>query len=389
MPDEPQRLLNPCGLKEDERTAAKIWELLRRNTGFRSTVEDLRRLDQVIRNAAKEARDAAGKVRNAPESDRGEAEKALEKARARYRLTWERSRHLVESVGRRHVFAGIALQWLVPDPVFMLTRLTFTRRGRVREVTCELRPDDPRLRDPRKWPWGVGRDRTGGCLEVRGPEIHWQTSNKRRCCDRVIFVREWRGWKPGQRLFTCDTPWPETPQGFQQAIQFAWRRDYDSRPVNPITKTRGDSPHAQECTCFGEGARGEPWQRMIESTLLAGDYRIFAIPKTVLTKGAATAMGDWLASHLKKGCDLCGDLLRRGLPNDAELLGTEDEWKDWLAHKAKQKRNGPKDTHFYRRCRYLDSLVSDIYPKFEPATLLAPPKHRARGKKYIPKGRQS
>ncbi len=120
---------------------------------------------------------------------------------------------------------------------------------------------------------------------------------------------------------------------------------------------------------------------------LARDYRVFAIPKTILTKGSADALGKWLADKLKMGSDLYGNLLRDELLDESELLGLTTEWKDWLVHGSKQTVGSHKDTYFYRRCKYMDSLVAMVYPQFSVAKLLAKPTHRARGKQYHRKGR--
>lgn len=129
----------------------------------------------------------------------------------------------------------------------------------------------------------------------------------------------------------------------------------------------------------------EDASNVIRFNRLANDYRVFAIPKTILTKASADTMGQWLADHLKRGSSLYGDLLKGKLLNEAELLGTTNEWTDWLAHQAGNLAGVHKDTHFYRRSRYMNSLVDLVYPRFEIGKLLAPPTHRARGKQYVRK----
>ncbi len=125
--------------------------------------------------------------------------------------------------------------------------------------------------------------------------------------------------------------------------------------------------------------------RQIQFTELANDYRVFAIPKTILTKATADQMGEWLATELKRGSNLYGDLLKDKLLNETELFGTTNEWADWLFHKSGRRTGIAKDTHFYRRCGYIQSLVDSIYPSFDISKLLASPKHRARGKPYVRK----
>jgi len=120
---------------------------------------------------------------------------------------------------------------------------------------------------------------------------------------------------------------------------------------------------------------------------LADNYRVFAVPKTILTKGSAKAMGDWMEAELKKGSNLYGDLLKGELLDESELLGLATEWDDWLNHESKQTGGSYKSTYFYRRRDYMESLVSLIYPQFILAKLLSKPAFRARNKKYVRKGR--
>jgi hypothetical protein len=127
--------------------------------------------------------------------------------------------------------------------------------------------------------------------------------------------------------------------------------------------------------------------QMIRFNNLRDRYRVFAIPKTILTKGSSDAVGKWLADELKKGSELYGNLLRRELLDEGELLGLTTEWTDWISHESKRSTSIPKDTYFYRRCGYMNSLVSLIFPEFDLATLLAKPTHRTRGKKYNRKRR--
>ena len=95
-----QPAYNPCSLAEQEQTPAKIWELLRRNEAFRADVQRLVKLDSTERNHH---------ARNG--QYHGSA--------------WHKSRRLVERVRKRHPFAGIALQWLVPEPLFLVHRVTW------------------------------------------------------------------------------------------------------------------------------------------------------------------------------------------------------------------------------------------------------------------------
>jgi hypothetical protein len=130
---------------------------------------------------------------------------------------------------------------------------------------------------------------------------------------------------------------------------------------------------------------GDDLYQVIRFKEIARYFRVFAIPKTIFTKAGAEAMGEWLGAELKNGSDRYGGLLKGKLPNESELLGTTTEWTDWLSDHARIPAGVTRDTHFYRRCCYMDSLVALIFPEFEVGKLLAPPTHRARGKKYVRK----
>ena len=122
--------------------------------------------------------------------------------------------------------------------------------------------------------------------------------------------------------------------------------------------------------------------QIIRFDRIAKHYRAFAIPKTVITKGSADKLGAWLTAELKKGSALYGDLLKTELLDEGELLGLRTEWNDWLHRGAKETSRVSKDTYFYHRCAYMDSLVALVFPDFNLAKLFAKPTHRARGKKY-------
>lgn len=404
MAHAPQNLQNPCLLDENEQIPAKIWELLRRNENFRADVARLTKLDAKERNNWKKTGKYHGPA-------------------------WQKSWRLVERIEAQHPFAGVALQWLVPEPLFHCSIVTRSRGKKWTEQAGEgMTPD---INDEKHWSW---RDPSqldvGGHPMRRGPEVYWTKSKFKRFRSWVNPIMEWRrySWP-----FTVEHSWTDAPPEFRRRFQFIWRRHFDSRPTNPITKDRRDSPAPHETNFFhgwnlmqlvsrahGQIRQANEWllkapfpslptkigsltkvpqaelrltdlesARLFTFDELVQDYRVFATPKTILTKASADAMCDWLADELKKGSDLYGNLLKGKLLNEGELLGTASEWADWLAYKAKQISGTAKDTHFYRRCRYMKSLVSLIYPVFDIARLLAPPKHRARGKKYVPKGRQN
>lgn len=226
----------------------------------------------------------------------------------------------------------------------------------------------------------------------RGPHVHWTKSRFKALRSKVNPILEWKRY---QWPFTVDRAWPDAPAEFRREFQFIWRRHFDCRPKNPISNDRCDSPEPHETDFFqgwnlmqrilSNNCNLEDATRQIRFTELANDYRVFAIPKTILTKATADQMGEWLATELKKGSNLYGDLLKDKLLNETELFGTTNEWADWLFHQTGRPTGVAKDTHFYRRCHYMDSIIEAIYPSFDISKLLAPPKHRARGKPYVRK----
>lgn len=399
--------LNPCLLDENEQIPSKIWELLRRNTDFREVVRRLSVLDAKERNDYQRTGQYHGSA-------------------------WNKSWQLVGRVAAKHPFAGVALQWLVPEPLFHCSIEEWSRGGKGKKfVVLQVgEGTTPDINDTAHWAWQDPNEHDiAGHPMRRGPEVFWTRSRSTQLRSKVNPILEWKQYP---WPFTIEHSWSDAPVEFRRQFQFIWRNRFDCRPTNPITKDRRDSPAPHE-TRFFQGwsltqlvkrahdqiRQANEWlvkspfpsvptkigslahipqaelqltdvelARLLMFNELVGDYRIFAIPKTILTKASADAMGKWLAGELKRGSDLYGNLLKGKLLNEGELLGTTSEWADWLAHNANQSSGIAKDSHFYRRCRYMDSLVSFIYPIFDLARLLAPPKHRARGKKYVPIGRQ-
>jgi hypothetical protein len=329
-----------------------------------------------------------------------------EKTRKYHGAAWEKSWRFVEKVGARQPFAGVALQWLVPEPLFCVRRVTFPhgkkwkRRPAFSPRLIEVgEGTTPNTTDRTHWRWWKNSRLANhaGRLIRRGPEVHWTTSRIKRLRDKVDPLKEWRDYFKDGRTFKMETPWRDAPPQFRRQFQFIWRSRFDCRPTNPISKDRSDSPHPHESNFFHswrlDGFRAsnlshENLVKMLKFNELADNYRIFAVPKTILTKASANVMGKWMTDELKRGSRLYGDLLKDGLLNEAELFGTTPEWTEWLARNTQQTSGSSKDSHFYRRCHYMDSLVALVYPLFDIAKLLAPPKHRARGKKYVPKGGQ-
>ena len=391
------KLFNPCSLNENEQIPAKIWELLRRNEAFKRTVLSLMKYDQ--RAKAVDAKIRVYLNRGIRQGqDTPESRELLALCSFRNKTSAPAMR-LVENIGEKHPFAGVALQWLVPEPLFHCHVATWPRGKKWKErgvfVTRFLRVGEgvtPNIKD-KGWVWrNPEKPDVGGHPMRRGPEVYWTKSRFKRLRSWVNPILEWKqySWP-----FTVEHSWADAPAQFRREFNFIWRRQFDCRPMNPLTKDRRDSPTPHEITFFrdwelmtfrasGQITRNEVYQQ-IRFSELANHYRVFAIPQTILTKASADAMGKWLAEEFKKGSDLFGDLLKDNLLNDAELLGTTNEWTGWLSHQARELVGVAKDTHFYRRCRYMNQLVDLIYPNFQITRHLTPPKHRARGKPYVRK----
>jgi hypothetical protein len=374
MAEPSPRPFNPCLLDENEQIPAKIWELLRRNRDFRDVVRRLSILDFKERNDCEKS----GKYHGA---------------------AWGKSWRLVERVNAQHPFAGVALQWLVPEPLFHCRVAAWPRGKKWKQrgvfITRFLRVGEgvkPNVKDM-GWVWrNLEKPDIAGHPIRRGPEVYWTKSRFKRLRSWVNPILEWRRYP---WPFTVEHSWTDAPAQFRREFHFIWRRQFDCRPTNPLTQDRRDSPSPHETTFFhdwnlmsfrasGHLAQDDLYQ-VIRFKELADDFRVFAIPKTILTKASADAMGQWLSDELKKGSDLYGDLLKGKLLNECEMFGTTSEWTDWLPHHAGLPAKVAKDTHFYRRCRYMTTLVDLIFPRFEISKLLAPPPHRARGKKYVRK----
>jgi hypothetical protein len=401
-------ILNPCTLGEHELIPAKVWELLRRNDSFRSAASRLERLhDEVLR------------IR----SENGEF---LNEA-------WHDAHRFLERVKVKHPFGGIALEWLVPEPLFQVRVVTVPKGQAWRKgffTPRELRLGEgttPEPNDKDVWRWfqdSREANRTGRRWR-RGPLITWTTSKHKGLRDHVNPLEEWKRFK---WPFTVDHDWTKAPIGFKREVQFQWRRNFDCRAKNPITNSRDDSrfPHEVSRLPFWtdadvlrakqvQGLSTPELTKIIATGELLRDYRVFAIPKTILTKRTAADMGEWLSDELRKGNDTYGSLLVDGLLNEAELLGTTDEWADFLRYRSnigngvvpaqarrqmllsrytkpgdsqqvQLEKTQQNQSHCYRRLAHMNRLVDTIYPMFDIASLLERPSHRRHGKKLVRKG---
>lgn len=235
-----QHLHNPCSLDENEQTPGKIWELLRRNDHFKKAVARLEELDK----------------RPRVEDD------------SRQRCPRIVGQVMVERLGDIHSFAGVALQWLAPEPLFEIhykeipANLDLTGKRFVRLATVRLQQGkSPDPEDKSNWRTFEAQGEhdaesianLNGRPWRRGPHIHLQLSTDPRFCSKVDPLKEWRDYFADGRKFTLGTPWRDVPPQFKREFCFHWRQ-LDSRTKNPITGTRIDAPCEHE-TDFFQGWR--------------------------------------------------------------------------------------------------------------------------------------
>src|ERR1039458_3458703 len=196
------QLFNPCSLDENEQIPAKIWELLRRNAAFCAVVQRLGKLDSKERHAWK----TTGRYHGAP---------------------WHKSWRLVERIRARHPFAGIALQWLVPEPLFHCEIATCPRGKKWKKrgvfITRFLRVGEgvaPNVKD-KGWVWrNPAKPDIAGHPIRRGPEVHWTQSRFKRLRSWVNPILEWRRYP---WPFNVEHSWAEAPAQFRREFNYVWQ----------------------------------------------------------------------------------------------------------------------------------------------------------------------
>jgi hypothetical protein len=312
MAHAPQHLNNPCSLNENEQTPGKVWELLRHNNRFKKAVTRLEQLDK----------------RSCLVGDGSQ------------RRLREIGLAMVRRLGEIHSFAGIAIQWLVPEPLFEIHHVAIPANldlnGKALATLKTVKLQEGITSDPadekhwRKFEAHGEQDaqsvaNCNGRLWRRGPHIHFQTSDDPRFCSKVDPLKEWREYFTDGRKFTLDTPWRDAPQQFKREFCFLWRY-LDSRTTNPITGTRIDAPREHESNFFqgwsllsaiGRNTIGqEALARAFTFDDSAQHYRVFAFPNSIRTRSEARSMAEWLF-----------DQLAESLPARApELYGSPLQW---------------------------------------------------------------
>ena len=356
---------NPAAVdydKEEYTIPAKIWELLRRNDSFRALVDNLNTIENELITLQEE--------------DNKE-----------YHIQLQKFLNAIGQIPSQNPFARSAAEWLVPEPVIHFFFTRYDKSGGVEEdKLATLRPQD--LKRARKnWTWLPQGESRIGIPNSRGPVIIFLDSNRRKFKDDKRILDEWRDWSRGCPLFSYESPWPETPFGFRQQFAFHWRH-FDSRPSNDVTGCRGDSPHPHEIS-YPDPLITDAEYRLVKSVQhdsIKSNYRVFAIPKSILTINAADKIAEWLRSELKKGSSSHGGLLSKGLLREANMMGSSRDWQMWLQLKEKidPKSSYVKTTDDRRRIKYMENLIESSYPHFDISILLKPALHRHQRSKRKP-----
>ncbi len=248
-----------------------------------------------------------------------------------------------------HGFAGVAIQWLVPEPLFEIhhvaipANLDLATKDYAPLVTLKLQEGitaDPN--DRANWrTFEAHGDQDAQSVANcngrpwrRGPHIHLQTSDDPRFCSKVDPVKEWREYFANGRKFTSETPWRDAPAQFKREFCFLWRH-LDSRTTNPITGTRIDAPREHETrffsgwcmmSCFTKQSfQEEDLTRALMFDELAKHYRVFAFPKSIRSRMEARRMANWLVEQLCQRPD-GGELPA----HEPEIYGTPIQWDVFL-----------------------------------------------------------
>ena len=382
---------DPCSAPRDEQIPAKIWELLRRNKPFRQAVGQLHRLDTRAKR------------------EQAEHLRLLAKRRAKRkqhlpcpRSWWVAARKFLQSHSEAHPFAASALQWLVPEPLFIIQEVGLPPGDGSdgKPVVFEFRRlgegTTPDATDSANWRYYKNprmANLTGRRI-VRGPEIRWRTDN---FDGPTHLFPEWQDYAKNHGAFTVNDSWVDVPPGFKRDFQSLWKQ-FDSRTgANPAHETNFFTKFS--LLDFARRTSGklnvEDAARLLDFNRLAHDYRVFAVPRALRTKGAVRAAFKKLAEQVAKD-----------LPDEHALFGTPGQWNDFLAVEALCKRKGTSREsaiHSHLCKRYegkrsltelrqasegdmtgrvtrIETLRDGIYPKFDLPVLLKPVPHRRSSK---------
>ncbi|MDP7559736.1 MAG: hypothetical protein QF745_04275 [Planctomycetota bacterium] len=210
-----------------------------------------------------------------------------------------------EEINSKHPLAGTALQWMFPMPRII------KKNGE--EVTGH----------PFSW----------------GPVI-WPAKG-----DKIDVLKEWKEYEAGENQLTLKTDWPSANEGFKRVFMFQYRQ-FDSRPVNPITKNRSDSTFPHETDFFddldlvglineGPNLSEAGLGKVLYANELKKNYRTFAVPRHLKTMKAVDDAFKLLIKSIKAS-----------MPTKASgSLGTITEWQNFMAVKGiQEEQNIPSKT---------------------------------------------
>ena len=275
----------------------------------------------------------------------------------------------IEKHQKSNPLAALALQWLVPEPLFASDRV----RAGQREDGTGLSPDF----NHSSWIWWKS-DRPQGAIghyNVRGPEIG-------------SHFEDWQNWRPGRNLFDCATPWNRLPRSFKSVFMRVWRQNFDLKDayefkyIHPPRKT--------------DSLSRADFERYLEFLETVMHHRLFAISPAILTTKDVGEVFARLQNRIK-----------RNLPENRDhFFGTETAWNHYFAikegklsllkhivghdHRTKSSTENTAKVRNNRRnvqfgVKAVEEMIALIYPEFELNKILlihsAPPRDNAKRRK--------
>ena len=369
MGTKSKRQFNPCAASKAQRLPAKIWELLRRNEPFRTEVKRLSSLDQRARKEASKYCAIASQYNQAIANKDAKLAKYQQRyERVKHRPARSKAFALIESHQQMHPLAAVALQWLVPEPLFFANR---KRDGHAEEGSgCFPDPNNP------SWTWWRNDTPQGavGHYRVRGPEI-------------AGHFEEWQNWHLGQSLFQCETSWNRLPKSFKAEFIRVWRENYDS--MDAVEFEYLHPPRTTAKLTRADAARYLNFWDIISR------HRLFAISPAILTTKDVGDVFGRLQNQIKKS-----------LPESREhIFGTESAWRHYIAIRESglslqayiiagnptmdsseirdKARNHRRNVQF--GVKAIEDLIDLVYPtfQFKKAALVhsAPPRDKIKRRK--------
>ena len=358
-----------------------MWELLRRNSAFRESYQQLLALSGLP-------------------SGRGQKPRARDRDGER--------KHLQEEFAKSEL-AGVALGWLVPDPIFRVQRIEKVPEGeahleRVVEVGEGTTPDTG---DKKTWRWAASNRvlNLQPSARRRGPVVQWRTDQAHPLAWETGPFAPWTEVFPAWNL---ESPWDGLPSGFQWELLGAatglLRSTSGSQiPSPPIYSDA--KPHETEFFTSWDMAEFRRAVRSTDQSLskrqtttggsdnltlreygklrwfrrLGKKFRVFAVPRAPYTSKEAAEIGRWLASALYSKQDPVVAQLALNT-----LLGNDRDWATFLDHESSGPGGRQLPSAYYQGLNYIRGLITSIYPKLNPAELFAPSPHRQR-RSYIKK----